>query len=232
MFKPKALTDDAVTQLTQVAWLTTGWEGEFRDALSRRDFERALDCCRHRRVDDLVDGALSEETPADVTGYTPRYALFGELSDYLTDDEYFPLAGHVWVEIDDKCVPPEVAEQLLRPANRDPTKGRMMMNEEELDVFDNLPADFDVFRGCTRDTADNCPWSRCREVAQHFAEDFAAPIIDPMSTEDQTPVVYKGRCSKQHVLAVFTRLGEEEIAVNPRHLRQRTEIWSGNVGSP
>ena len=118
------------------------------------------------------------------------------------------------------------------PADRDPSKNCLIMNEDELDVFDNLPLDFDVFRGCTRDTADNCHWSQNRQKAQRFAEDFAAPITDPMSTADQTPVVYKGRYSKQHVLAVFTRLGEEEIVVNPRHLRQRTEIWSEDAGSP
>ena len=54
MFKPKPLTPDAIGQLTQGAWYTPERFDEFREAIEARNFKRALDCCRHSRVDDLI----------------------------------------------------------------------------------------------------------------------------------------------------------------------------------
>jgi hypothetical protein len=129
------------------------------------------------------------------------------------------------VEFDDKRVAPEAVEPIFRPAMRDAAKRWLVMNPQERQEFDALPATFDVFRGCTRDTADNCSWSLDLSKAKQFATNFAGPIEDPLSPDDQTPVVFRIRCAKANVLAVFTRWGEKEIVVSPSRLKDKVEVW-------
>lgn len=221
----KPLTTEAIDELVAQSWLIPGKEGDFRDSLSAREFQAALECCRKRIVDDLVYGGVDTNTPSEVTGYTPCFDAFAALTDYMTDDEYFPLVGFAWVEIDRKRVSPAIVEPLFRPAGRDPAKQDKVMNTAELQVYNALPPIVEVFRGCTRDTADNCSWSRDRNKAVEFARDFAGPIQDPSSDEDQSPVVLRGLCKKCDVLAVFTRWGELEIVVSPFVLTDKQEVW-------
>ena len=105
----KPLTSKAIDRLDAQSWLVPGEKRDFRDALSTRDFKAALECCRRRIVGDLVYGGVGTTTPWEVTGYTPCFDAFAALTD-MTHDEYFLPVGFVWIAIDRKRVPPEMAE--------------------------------------------------------------------------------------------------------------------------
>jgi len=218
------LTQAYVETLVKKAVLIPAMEGVFRDALAQRDFDTAISCCRKYRVDDLVYGPLSSADLPDAIGYLPRYEMFAELSDFAEDEEYFPLVGRVWVEVE-KYADPLTTELLFRPQKRDPSLRNLCMNDSERRLSESLPTQFTVFRGCTRDSAEMCSWTLDLAVARHFAS-IPASVVLANSSDDQTPVVMTGVCDLKDVLAVFTRWGEAEIVVSPHSLKQKRELWS------
>lgn len=90
---------------------------------------------------------------------------------------------------------------------------RLMLNEEDAQVFDALPEHFTIYRGATRGLNDlGWSWTLDHQQAVWFARRWAIH-----GDRQQEPVVVHGVVAKEKVLAYFDadHRGEKEIVVNP-----------------
>ena len=99
----------------------------------------------------------------------------------------------------------------------------VLMNKEELEVFNNLDDELTIYRGVTSYNADNVKalsWTLDIDKAEWFANRFGE--------EDGT--VYDAEIEKSHVLAYFGRRNESEEIVDSKYLIDIKETQSLGEG--
>lgn len=93
-----------------------------------------------------------------------------------------------------------------------------LMEEDELEVFRNLPDELTVYRGVTKKRKHNVrvfSWTLSLEFAKKFASMHC-------TTDGK---IFQANINKEHIFAYFSP--EEEIVVNPYKLKNITELeWS------
>lgn len=96
-----------------------------------------------------------------------------------------------------------------------------LMDEEEREVFRNLPDELTIYRGVARRRKNNVQvfsWTLSKDRAEWFSRRPAGPCLPPRTNG----VVYQANIKKEHIFAYFAR--EEEIIVNPPKLYNITEL--------
>lgn len=96
-----------------------------------------------------------------------------------------------------------------------------LMDEEELEIFRNLPSELTIYRGVTRRRKSNVrvfSWTLSKDKAEWFSRRPAKPGLPPRTNG----VVYQANIKKEHVFAYFAR--EQEIIANPPELYNITEL--------
>lgn len=93
-----------------------------------------------------------------------------------------------------------------------------LMNEDEQEVFCNLPDELTIYRGVTKKRKHNVrvfSWTLSMECAKKFASMYC-------TTNGK---IFQANINKEHIFAYFS--GEDEIVVNPYKLKNITELeWS------
>lgn len=127
-----------------------------------------------------------------------RLTAFLDICHEMSDDEYFPLLGQVWIDsenihqmFDEWC-------QLLQ----DNYEGaRYMGSEDDIAVLDSLPDEVTIYRGFTHNGGEKgLSWTLDRKMALFFARRFGA-----------SSRIATGRIAKDKILAYLSGRGEAEI---------------------
>lgn len=93
-----------------------------------------------------------------------------------------------------------------------------LMDEEELEVFRNLPLELTIYRGVNQRRKSNVrvfSWTLSKDKAEWFSRRPTEPGLI-------RGVVYQANIKKEHIFAYFAR--EQEIIVNPPKLYNITEL--------
>lgn len=130
---------------------------------------------------------------------------------FLSTNEFSALFADAWIGSEAPNMDPNVSKkELVRMfKNAEPTA---LMTEEELTVLRSLDDPVTVYRGVTPYNENDLlalSWTLNRDKAEWFAKRFH---------EDGR--VYEAEISKEHILAYFSRRGEEETVVDPRFLQK------------
>jgi hypothetical protein len=138
-------------------------------------------------------------------------ALMDATGKGLIDDPkaYWDLVGSVWVDSENIFESFSEWCELWGENSKDRVHA---MNEDEREAFAALPDTITVYRGVSREDAiDGLSWTTDKQKALWFAR--------RLNTKESTPMLAKGKVSKQDVLAHFLGRNESEVVVLPDDVR-------------
>ena len=137
-----------------------------------------------------------------------RLNAFVRYAAKLTDEEYWRLASEVWTSYTfTSFVQLQIWTSVLGSsrANRS-----AMMNKQERDALEWLPALVRIFRGFDYLNGQfGWSWTLSKEVARRFAHD---------GIDGGTKLVAEGQVERDSIIALLLRNGEEEVVVNVDHV--------------
>jgi len=103
--------------------------------------------------------------------------------------------------------------RLLRALRRNATQAPpyTQMPRVSAKIFDTLPDDVQVFRGCSRERVAGLSWSLSRDVATQFAHGHRGLVVPH-------PVIAEATISKRAIFALMTSRAERELVLEPDKL--------------
>ncbi len=149
-----------------------------------------------------------------------RFEFLKAVLNLLSKEDFSELFADVWVNNEGTnhtsvFTQKELAELF---SSCDP---EYLMDEEEREVFRNLPDELTIYRGVAQRRENNVQvfsWTLSKDQAEWFSRRPAGPCLPPRTNG----VVYQANIKKEHIFAYFAL--EEEIIVNPPKLYNITEL--------
>ena len=143
-----------------------------------------------------------------------RFNFLYMVKELLTDEEFSDLLSDIWTQTEF----PHMYGVKFLISLFDDSKRELLMSEDELNVYDKLPMMVDVYRGIQdigskKKTIRGLSWSLDKEKALWFSKRFSG-----------SGKLYKGIIYKDNIYAYFNGRKEEEIVLNPYHLKNVMEI--------
>lgn len=139
-----------------------------------------------------------------------RVFAFLKVASELTDEQYWEMLGHIYVDTENFWQNRQLWRHLLTNTQHDLSKRVLMMSEHDRTIFEDTPAEVTVFRGYFHRNKMGFSWTLVHRKAWWFAKRLA---IDPTRAK-----VIRGLVSKKDIIAVFTERGESEVVVDPRNV--------------
>lgn len=131
----------------------------------------------------------------------------------LSEQDAASLLSQAWIMTESPNTDPNLTKRELLSLFRsvDPQK---LMDKEEYEVFCGLDDVVTVYRGVASHNAKNVralSWTLSRDIAEWFAHRYG-----------EQGAVYVAQIQKEYICAVFLGRGEEEVILDPKHLRNIT----------
>jgi len=138
-----------------------------------------------------------------------RTLFFKLINEYLSEKDYNDMLSSVWIDTEnvnqDANVSIEDWIKFFKKANKS-----MLMNEEELNVYNNLPDNEKilVLRGVGKDrNPKGLSWTNSMETATWFAKRWK---------HEEDAYILKGYVYKKDIFAYFNERGENELVTNSK----------------
>jgi len=165
----------------------------------------------HRQIDEA--GTAFELLLMTTKPY--KLAFLKYAAPNLSEQDLAHFLSHAWITTESPNSDPNFKQKELLSLFRsvDP---RLLMNDEEYALFQELDDIVTVYRGVTSYNAQNIKsmsWTLSRDTAQWFAHRYG---------EEGT--VYQAQISKDHICAVFTGRNESEVIIDPRHIMELSQV--------
>lgn len=145
---------------------------------------------------------------------TYRFTFLDHIQRYLSDEDLGACLRFIWVDSEYTNSGSVFTKKQLLSLFRRSSKSTMM-DEEELQVFRDLPERITVYRGTTSVNSKDLKvfsWTLSRERAEWYSRRF----------EDTVQKVFQAEIPKEGALTYFS--GDEEIIVNPTLLENIHQI--------
>ncbi len=152
-----------------------------------------------------------------------RVEVFAMLADKLTDAEYWRILRDVWEAVENQW---QEKSRILRLTSAKRPRREVMMDADELVVFRAFGETVAVFRGhLPNRNLRGWSWTLNCQVAEWFAKRFALP--------SRLGAVAAGWAPRKHIVAYLNRRREQEVLVNPRHVKVlRKWVVTGSAPRP
>jgi hypothetical protein len=147
-----------------------------------------------------------------------RMWAFEKVCDEMTDGHYWKNLASVWTDSENIWQNGREWSVLLGSKR---TGRELMMDKADLEVFNNLPEQIQVYRGAGKRDPYPYSWSLSRDRAEWFANRKAG-------MSKVKGVVYESVVSKKNVLAYFSGRGEQEVVVFPAP-KKKQAVETGNI---
>lgn len=132
-------------------------------------------------------------------------ALLEHVPSDIPPSEYWPIVSSVWTDSENIWQNVDVWMDLW---SSDHHRHDLVMDEDEMEVFDNLPEIVNVYRGTQRGLPLGLSWTTDHERAEWFANRYG----------QDNALVVEGKVNKAYVLAYFLGRGEQEIVAFPHDI--------------
>lgn len=130
-----------------------------------------------------------------------RLTAFEEISNKLTDIDYWKLLSSIWTDTENSYANYEKWKSLFSSKR---SSKQYLMDEKEDQLLRSLPEEVIIYRGCQKNLNENgLSWSLDKSTAEFFAYRF-----------DQKGTILERKISKKDIIAVFTGRGEAEVIFN------------------
>lgn len=146
-----------------------------------------------------------------------RLDAFYEAAEFMDDETYWKLLGDIWIDSENIWQNEALWVEVLHSDRDERTS---IMDEDDLKVHAELPADVEVYRGCNRDERiEGLSWTTDKEIARWFARRLY------LEGECDEPSVAVGRVARKNVIACFNGRNEKEVVALPEHVElDRIEV--------
>lgn len=139
-----------------------------------------------------------------------RLTFLKYVKSYLSIEDFSELLADAWVSSENPNQDVNCSLSLLTRWFKESDK-QILMNEEDYEVYCNLPDQFQIYRGvAVGRNPKGLSWTPNYEKAVWFSKRF--------DREDKKGYVQAATVKKEKVLAYFNTRGEDEIVVNTRDL--------------
>ncbi len=138
-----------------------------------------------------------------------KLAMIKYWKDDLCLEDFTKLFKDAWIlsenPNDDINVPVDMLIRWFKKADK-----RILMNNEELEVYNSLPDEFTIYRGVGRKSKrTGISWTRNKEIAEWFMNRW----------EDEGGYMLMATVKKENCLAYINARDEEEIIVDTRYIK-------------
>lgn len=144
-----------------------------------------------------------------------RLAFLKYTAPYLSEQDAASALSFAWTSCEAPNSDPNLSRRELLALFRSVAPS-VLMDEEELRVYEELPDPVTVYRGVTAYNAKmvkGLSWTLDRDTAEWFAHRYG---------EDGT--VYEAQIDKAHIHAVFLSRNESEVIVDPKYLTDLAQV--------
>ena len=140
-----------------------------------------------------------------------RLQFLNMIEDDITQKEFSEHLAWLWIDTE---FPNQYPQAMLIKLFKKSDK-KLLMNKEEIGVFDKLTDKITIYRGLQTEKAKKLglSWTLSREKALWFANRWK-----------KKSKVYSAKIRKEDAFAYFRTRGEEEIVVNPNKLKEVMEV--------
>ncbi len=126
----------------------------------------------------------------------------------ISDKDFWSIMSEIMIDTENRWQHASIISELL-----DSRRGRRsLMDEDDRKVFDELPDEVTVYRGCQEvletwphHNREGMSWTLSKEKAEWFAKRF----------KREHSLVLTGVCQKEDIIAVLLGRGEEEVLIDP-----------------
>jgi len=143
-----------------------------------------------------------------------RLTAFEEISDELTDVNYWKLLSSIWTDTENSYADYKKWRSLFSSKR---SSKHYLMDEKEDQLLRSLPDEVVIYRGCQKNLNENgLSWSLDKSTAEFFANRFNQKgIIEFFANRsNQKGIILEKKISKKDIIAVFTGRGEAEVIFN------------------
>lgn len=146
-----------------------------------------------------------------------RLTAFATIQHNLTNVEWWSLLGSIWIDSENIWQNERLWERYLH--ERRPDRDAFMSGDQDdpawdsapLEVYENLPKEFTVYRGYSKEGRDEgFSWTLNEQIAGWFAQRF--------TQRGDRPRVVEGVVRKESVIGFLNGRHEEEIVVAPENV--------------
>ena len=135
-----------------------------------------------------------------------RLTFLKYVEEYLSNDDFSEFLADAWVSSENPNQDANVSVKQLARMFRKSNK-KILMDDEEYKVYENLPEEFIVYRGVARNrNPHGMSWTKNLETAEWFAHRF--------DIGNKTGYVQQAIARKENVLAYFDGRNEDEIVIH------------------
>jgi len=115
-------------------------------------------------------------------------------------------------------------------------RGQFITEQEEISFLNSLPSKIKIYRGINLKISEeyqNWAWTTDKKVAIKFAKIYNSStkiaiadlnLYKKIKFKSTCPILLTGVIKKEDIIAVFTDRNESEVIVNPKHVRDLSEI--------
>lgn len=182
-------------------------DGEILNLMEPQNFEKAV-----RKMEERIQTRGSVAQCLFIVRKSYYLTFLKYIKEDLSLADFSELLGECWIEEEnpngDVNVSTTLAAKWFRQADK-----KVLMNNDEYEVYSELPETFTVYRGVTPGhNPDGMSWTRERDKAEWFANRFGEGYI------------LKGTAKKEDVLAFFSRRGEEEVVIEAKNVKNKEKM--------
>lgn len=188
----------------------TDKQGQFMKITTKQDEDYAKNCLRNTidKLEDYISLLVMVSPP-----YLP---LFYKLTNnYLSAKDYAESLKFTWTEVEFPNKDPNVNQRewinYFKRADKN-----LLMSQEELEVYNNLPNEVEIYRGInSHGDYKGLSWTLDYEKAKWFSTRY---------DKGKTGKVYKGTIDKKYIFAYFDERNEFEVVVDYTKINDVEEI--------
>ena len=134
-------------------------------------------------------------------------AFFKQINSFLSKKDYSIFLAEMWMQVEFPNSDINVSQrEFVRFFKK--AKKQELMDENEYNIFQNLPDQIPVYRGLQPNAKElSLSWTLDRSVAEWFAKRF----------HNKDPKIVEATIQKKDVLAYFDGRNEKEIVLDPKY---------------
>ncbi len=141
-----------------------------------------------------------------------RWAIFGELSQFMSREEYADTLRWLWSHSEGDLEPVGV-DMIFTSHNGVALTASAFLTPQATQVYNSWPATITIYRGCTAGTRNGLSWTEHHSIATAFAR-MRAP-----ESPTGAGLVLTAECNKSDILCyILNDLNEYEILIPPGHV--------------
>lgn len=140
-----------------------------------------------------------------------RFAALSKIEHVLSDEEFWPLFVSCWTDSENLWQVYEIISPMLRSERG---SRECMMNAEEREEFNKLPAVVTIYRGHRDHNGSGFSWTLSKDKARWFAKRFD-------TKQRAGGFVTTGKVRREDIVALLLGRGEQEVICFPETITHK-----------